>query len=78
MTKWGERGGTYQSIPDAIYEYLGQHRDLDIEFMLLHHRGFRGLVARYLRSAFNDWCKENVKAKMKADKEAFYGTVVDD
>jgi len=37
MTKFGERGGTYQSIPDAIYEYLGQHRDVDINFLLLHH-----------------------------------------
>ena len=34
MTKFGERGGTYQSIPDAIYEYLGQHRDVDINFLV--------------------------------------------
>ena len=74
MTKFGERGGTYQSIPDAIYEYLGQHRDVDISFLLLHHTGFRGLVARFLRSACLDWCKNSVTAKIEADKEAFNGT----
>ena len=74
MTKFGERGGTYQSIPDAIYEYLGQHRDVDINFLLLHHTGFRGLVARFLRSAFLDWCKQSVQTKINADKEALYGT----
>ena len=74
MTKFGERGGTYQSIPDAIYEYLDHHRDVDINFLLLHHTGFRGLVARFLRSAFLDWCKNSVTAKIEADKEAFNGT----
>jgi hypothetical protein len=68
----------WDDIPDEIFEIIDRYPTLDLDHMLEANPRFRLLTATYLRGAHLRWRAEKLKAKMEADKEAFYGTVVDD
>lgn len=71
MTVWDD-------IPDEIFEIIDRYPTLDLDHMLLVNPRFRLLTAQYLKGAHLRWAAEKLKAKMEADKERFYGTVVDE
>lgn len=65
MTYWDD-------IPDEIFEIIDRYPTLDLDHMLLVNGRFRNLTGQYLKTAHLRWAAAKLKAKMEADKEAFY------
>lgn len=68
----------WEDIPDEIFEIIDRYPTLDLDHMLVANGRFRALTGQFLRGAHLRWAAQRLKDKMAKDKEAFYGTVVDD